>query len=377
MANEDHLKILKKGVNHWNKWRKKNPKLIPNLRNAFLSDRRLQYIDFQRTDLYRADLSGVNLCDSNLHRADLSNTNLNSTDLSNANLSKADLSDANVQYADLSNANLSSASLSYAHLNATNLYETNLKEASFGGTVLANLNLSTTKYLEECQHVGPSIMNSGSLKLSGNLPLVFLRGIGLSDWEIEAAKMYNPKLTNPHIISEILYQIHIKRADTALQFDSVFISYQTNDRDTFVNKLYNDLQNSGVRCWYAPHDLKGGKKIHKQIEDGIHLRDRTLLVLSEASLKSSWFEHEVRTARKREREEDRQVLYPISLIPYEELKTWKLFDADEGRDLAAEIREYYIPDFSKEANYTQEFAELLRSLRKTSFGLMDEEVVLE
>lgn len=51
---------------------------------------------------------------------------------------------------------------------------------------------------------------------------------------------------------------------------------------------------------------------------------------------------------------------------YEVLRDWKLFDADEGEDLAAEIREYYIPDFSEWKNhdsYAREFEKLLRDLR--------------
>jgi len=44
----------------------------------------------------------------------------------------------------------------------------------------------------------------------------------------------------------------------------------------------------------------------------------------------------------------------------------ELFDADESKDLAAEIREYYIPDFSNWKNhdpYQREFEKLLRDLR--------------
>lgn len=42
----------------------------------------------------------------------------------------------------------------------------------------------------------------------------------------------------------------------------------------------------------------------------------------------------------------RQVLFPISLVPYEVVRTWKSFDADSGKNSATEIREYFIPDFN-------------------------------
>ena len=34
MANEEHLKILKQGVEVWNKWRNANPEIKPNLDKA-------------------------------------------------------------------------------------------------------------------------------------------------------------------------------------------------------------------------------------------------------------------------------------------------------------------------------------------------------
>jgi hypothetical protein len=62
-------------------------------------------------------------------------------------------------------------------------------------------------------------------------------------------------------------------------YASCFISYSTKDQD-FVGRLYSDLQSHGVSCWYAPHHAKGGQKLDDQIERGIDMHDRTLLVLS-------------------------------------------------------------------------------------------------
>ena len=75
---------------------------------------------------------------------------------------------------------------------------------------------------------------------------------------------------------------------------------------------------------------------------------------------------QVREARKRERVEKKRVLFPVRLTPYDALRDWELFDADEGRDLAVEIREFYIPDFSQWKShglYVEELEKLLRDLR--------------
>ena len=54
----------------------------------------------------------------------------------------------------------------------------------------------------------------------------------------------------------------------------------------------------------------------------------------------------LRLARRREKKEGRRILFPVRLAPFEEFKDWELFDADAVKDTAAEIREYFIPDFT-------------------------------
>lgn len=129
------------------------------------------------------------------------------------------------------------------------------------------------------------------------------------------------------------------------QFYSCFISYSHKDEE-FARRLHSRLQDAGLRVWYAPKEMKGGRKLHQQIEDGIRAYDKLLLVLSEQSLASEWVATEIRKARKAERNEGRQKLFPIRLMPFDpHVKEWECFDADSGKDLGVELREYFIPDF--------------------------------
>ena len=112
-----------------------------------------------------------------------------------------------------------------------------------------------------------------------------------------------------------------------------------------VDRLYADLQAKGVRCWFAPHDIQGGRKIHEQIDEAIKVHDKLLLILSDASMGSNWVKTEIANARAKEQQQKRQMLFPISLVPFDRVRTWKLFDADTGIDSAREIREYFVPDF--------------------------------
>ena len=88
------------------------------------------------------------------------------------------------------------------------------------------------------------------------------------------------------------------------------------------------------------------KELYEQIDEGIRVYDRLLLILSSDSMNSQWVKTEIAHARQKELDENRHVLFPISIVPFETIKTWKDFDADIGKDSARDIREHYIPDFS-------------------------------
>lgn len=129
------------------------------------------------------------------------------------------------------------------------------------------------------------------------------------------------------------------------RFYSCFISYSHKDEE-FAKALNSALRNEGIRVWFAPEDMLPGEKLHEQISGAIESHDRLLVIMSEASMESEWVKTEIRKARRREVEEKSRVLFPISLAPMDKIKKWECFDADTGKDLGVEIREYYIPDFS-------------------------------
>jgi hypothetical protein len=76
-----------------------------------------------------------------------------------------------------------------------------------------------------------------------------------------------------------------------------------------VRPPHDDLQDNGVRCWFAPEDMKIGAKVRDTIDDAIRLRDKVLLVLSEASIASDWVEDEVDKAFEEERQRGDVVLF--------------------------------------------------------------------
>jgi TIR domain/Pentapeptide repeats (9 copies) len=325
MANPEHLQILQQGVKAWNAWREHNRDITPDLSEAHLVEAHLVEADLTDAYLRRVHFGDAYLLRTNFTRAKLITVNFNLANLTGADLSHVEL------------------------------YE----------TIFSATNLTAVRGLETCVHFGPSTLDRRTLVRSGPLPLVFLRGCGLSDWEIEASKLYNRRLTSGDV-TDILYRIHHLRTDPLIQFSSCFISYASRDQ-AFAKRLYADLQNKGVRCWYAPEDMKIGDEFRSRIDASIYLHDRLLLILSEHSLQSRWVQKEVETAFEKEEQENRLVLFPLRLDE-------AVMHMNVG--WAADIRrQRHIGDFThwkKHDAYQQALARLLRDLtvedRKPGIG---------
>ena len=76
---------------------------------------------------------------------------------------------------------------------------------------------------------------------------------------------------------------------------------------------------------------------------------------------------EIRRTRAEEKRTGERKLFPLRLVDMEALKRWTCFDADAGKDLAVEVREYFIPDFTDwkhHDTYQTAFDRLLRDLKE-------------
>jgi hypothetical protein len=352
------------GIEHWNKWRRQQ--LDADLSNArqvgdgpiygrifgdgiFSSDLGrsglIEGADLSNANLSRANLREANLRGDNLGGADLSDAHLRGADLSDANLRGANLSGANLRGADLSrtdlcNADLSRAKLNNAKLSNANLEGADLSRAKTDETIFASLDLRTVKGLVEIQHIGPSRIELYSVQFpQDGSALHFLRGVGVPDEWIDfwRATMMHP-----------------------IQYHSLFISYSSQD-DILAHRLNADLQARGVRCWFAPHDMRPGTIIRKEIDKAIHLQDKLLLLLSKDAVTSGWVYYEVEVALAREREQLREILFPVRLDE-------TVLQSTDG--WAATLRRTrHIGDFTKWTDpqaYQIAFERLLQDLKKAN-----------
>ena len=324
-----------------------------NLGGAKLRDSDLRNSDFRGANLEGAGLWSASLGNTSLQKAifrdaDLRGADLRKADFDSANLERADFRNANLWNADLRHVNLQGADLRLADLEGTNLCGAqlsgaNLADARLSSTYFHDLDLREVKGLEEISHLGPSPLSSQTLEMSqSQIPETFLKGCGLKDWEVLAAKLHNPNL-RPDEITDLAYQIDRARGSSPIVPLSLFISY-SHENQRFVEKLEAQFDKDGIRYWRDIHDLKAGP-IEAQVDRAIGLQRATLLVLSEDSVESDWAVSEARRAREVEKArrkggEGKYVLCPIALDD-----AWKT--CDWPRRLREQIMEYNILDFSR------------------------------
>jgi uncharacterized protein YjbI with pentapeptide repeats len=362
MANPEHLYWLKQGVEAWNSWRKEqevwqnpfwdNPYqprkpevFIPDLSGVALHS----FGPFSRGVLL---FPGINLRGANLQKATfvdvptriLAEQGFLKADPTDLILNKADLTRADLRGINFSGQGGTRVFLYGAILDSTNLAGADLTGTHMGSTILADLDLREVEGLEEIGHFGPSHITTGTLsKSEGRIPTAFLRGCGLSDWEIEMSSLYSPARTEAET-TDLIYRLSAARGTKAIQFYSCFISYAHADKQ-FARLVYERLQAAGIRCWLDEKQLQPGRDIYDEIDHGIQLRDKVLLCCSKRSLTSWWVDNEIGVALEKEqritKEQGRKILaiVPLNLDGY-------LFSSEWNSGYRHQIRRRVAADFT-------------------------------
>lgn len=360
------LTVLRRSVREWNDLRAQvNSESWLDLRNEDLAK-----LDLQGANLSFADLSSANFRASKLSEADLSYSDLKGATLTLAKLSETKFIESNCDEANFTQADLTSSVFADTTCRETLFQYADLSDAYFGGcdctdavfdhsdlqvsifsntklvraslfecrlseTVLTAVDLSEAHGLDKIQHEGFCAVDFRTLRLSNTLPRTFLRGVGFPDQFIDLV---------PSFVSN------------SGQFNSCFISFSSKD-SKFANKLHNDLQSRGIRCWFAPRDLPAGAKTWDAIDKEITLRDKLIVILSRNSVVSDWVEDEVNKAFAEERRRNSPVLVPIRIdqMIFQTNKPWAQKVKDQ-RNIADFCR------WRDNSNYTAALNGLIRDL---------------
>ena len=204
MANAGHIDLVRDRLVHWNDWRRKNTKVVPDLAGADLSE-----LNLSGANLARADLSGARLAGTNLSGANLSRAKFFRADLSQADLTKANLFKANLSQADLAGANFNGADLTGAFLVRANLSGAGLIGACLKGATLGQASLFRAK-------LAKAVLSQASFFKSdlseADLSAADLEGANLQEAVLERTNLRGANLANANLCFATLLKTNLEGA---------------------------------------------------------------------------------------------------------------------------------------------------------------------
>lgn len=126
----------------------------------------------------------------------------------------------------------------------------------------------------------------------------------------------------------------------------IFLSHNSKDKP-FVRKLASDLMSYGHTVWIDEAEINIGDSLIGKVREGLDSVDFVAVVLSKASIDSTWVQKEIEIASNREIDEKRVVVLPLII---------------EDVELPGFLKGKFYGDFSNEEEYDKKLNLLLRSL---------------
>jgi uncharacterized protein YjbI with pentapeptide repeats len=139
MANQEHLHLLRQGVEAWNRWREENPSVKPDLSQ-------LDFESIREICVVGPNLSWYNLSSADLRMSSIRNAAVANASFENAYMVSADLcfgyfGHCNFRGAKLRLSRLGSAELTYCDFTGADLAYCTAEETKFTGSVLSMVNM--------------------------------------------------------------------------------------------------------------------------------------------------------------------------------------------------------------------------------------------
>ncbi len=170
MGNNEHVKILKKGIYEWNSWRRKNPKLAPDLRA----------VNFEKEFRTAKNIYGL----PQFENANFKNTDFFGVSLRNSGFINCCFDESRINYADLVDVDFKNCTFKNVEMRVTKLGSSNFDHCIFDNTDMSYCSAKDTNfigssfyftYLEHMQLVANNFINT-------KMDSCFVYGI--SSWDL-------------------------------------------------------------------------------------------------------------------------------------------------------------------------------------------------
>jgi hypothetical protein len=287
MANPEHLDLLRQGVEVWNAWRRKEPSIAPDFREANLRRANLGGADLRGANLRRANLGGANLFLADLRETYLSDANLGGTNLGGADLGGADLGGVDLRKANLTKANLTKANLSGANLVRADLWGANLIGADLGGANLGGANLGGANL--GGANLGGANLGGANLSMARlvetnlvDATLTDCRIYGISAWDVklrEGTKQNDLVITRPgepavtvdnlEVAQFVYLLLHNEKIrdviDTVTSRVVLILGRFTPERKAVLDALREELRNRHYVPILFDFDVPAGRDITETV----------------------------------------------------------------------------------------------------------------
>ena len=91
----------------------------------------------------------------------------------------------------------------------------------------------------------------------------------------------------------------------------VFISHANKDKLTFIDELYNSLDDLGINIFYDKKSLEWGDKWKDRILDGVKQSEFAIIVISENFFDREWTEKELNEFLNRQNKNGQKIILPV------------------------------------------------------------------
>jgi uncharacterized protein YjbI with pentapeptide repeats len=265
MANEQHLAILRQGVEVWNEWRKNNPEIEPVLSNVNFNGADLSDADFSLSNLRKADFTEANLTDSYFEKANLKCSELrgailgksdvleiayfeeiegipfNTDEDNDENFIESSFENKTLRGIDFSSSILTAARFHRANLINTSFYKADVTQAKLNHSILREANFLRA----DLSGIDLSEVDFSEIDLKYiNLTQIALTQTNLSNKDISDAKLFNVNLSNTDlrganlIRAELLYTNLTKATLTGACIEDWNINSATSLTDVICDYIY-------------------------------------------------------------------------------------------------------------------------------------------